>query len=145
MNLSAVKLRRSPFHQPVGNLYCDRLFAERLLRQLLMNGSRLQASLNVLEMEDQFAGNRLVHLLPIHAKSMFGVAEDAWSSPDLVQWRHAFNEQMKRRHELQVTGDGTMKVCFALKGQMRRKDGGGSVPAERGGGAWSAEKTNTVV
>ena len=97
-------------------------------------------------MEDQLAGNRLVHLLPLHAKSMFGVAEDAWSSPDMVQWRQAFYEQMKRRHELQVlTGDGTVKVCFALKGQMRRKDGGGSIPAERSGGAWSAEETNTVV
>ena len=31
-------------HRRVGNLYSDRLFAERFLRQLLINGSRLHAS-----------------------------------------------------------------------------------------------------
>ena len=53
--------------------------------QLLITGSWLQASVNFLVMEDQLAGNRLVHLLPLHGKSMFGVNEDAWSSLDMVR------------------------------------------------------------
>ena len=97
--LSAVELRRSPVHRRVGNLHYDRLFAERLLRQLLINGSRLQASLNVL-VSPRTLGLRLL-----------------WFSGD-----RPFYEQMKRRHELQfLTGNGTMKVCFALRGKCDAK------------------------
>ena len=106
----------------------------------------MDASLNALQMQYKLDGNGLVHLMPTHVKTMFGVAADAWGSPDIEQWRSALCTQIVRRGELRVpAGDGTMKVCMGLKGQLRRRDGGGPIPAEQGGGAWKANDTYTVI
>ena len=134
--LAAGSVCASSAHRRVGNVYY-----EGFLRQLL-----LSASLNALQMQYQLDGNDLVHLMHTHAKTMFGVAADAWEAPDMELWRNALYTQMVRRGELQVlAGDGTMKVCKGLKGQLRRRDGGGPKPAEQGGGAWNANDTYTVI
>ena len=73
----------------VGNVFCDRGFADVFLRHLMQTGGRMHMPMNRLQCDIQLQGCKLGHLLPEHTKTMWPVAEDIVRSPDVSAWRTA--------------------------------------------------------
>ena len=73
----------------VGNVFCDRGFADVFLGHLMQTGGRMRVAMNRLQCDIQLQGCQLGHTLPEHPKTMWPVAEDTVRSPDVATWKSA--------------------------------------------------------
>ena len=68
----------------VGNMFCDREFADVLLRHLLQSGSSITSFLNRFQCDVQLRGCVLGWMLPEDAKAIWPKVEDVLHSPDVT-------------------------------------------------------------
>ena len=89
----------------IGNVFCDRGFADVFLRHLMQTGGRMHMAMNRLQCDIQLQGCQQGHVLPEHPKTMWPVAQDIVRSPDVSAWKSALYRRpsvSKRFHVLSV-------------------------------------------
>ena len=110
-------------------VYYDSCFAGRRSSSVAACRSPVEFFIECLQMQHQPERNDLVYLTPTNAKTMFGVAADAWC---LVTWSSGGARCTHR-----WCAEGTADASCGRSG--------GPIPAEQGGGAWIANDMYTAI
>ena len=97
-------------------MFCDKEFADVLLRHQLQSGSRIETFLNRFQCDVQLRGCVLGQMLPESAKTTWPKVEDTLHGPDVTAWRQALINNLHDADGCRVLSlDGTMKIAMGLR------------------------------
>jgi hypothetical protein len=102
----------------IRNLYISCEFAERLIRELMLNKCKMAAVYPILLAYIQSTGSELANLLPQHPSVWWPIIEDLFTSPAVLTLRQELVIELEKHEEyIAISIDATMRSCMPIIGQ----------------------------